>query len=86
VKSIQEEVSLAFKKAVIQFPNAKFIVGGHSAGANMAAQLVFHTDPKELNFTSDGHFQLVGAFLVSGIYDLRELVHTTINDALNLSP
>lgn len=31
-----------------------------------------------------GSHRLQGAFLVSGVYDLRELIHTTINDAVQL--
>ena len=52
-------------------PSATFYLGGHSAGAHLA-----------LSVASQCSF--AGLILVSGIFDLRPLVRTTINDALAL--
>lgn len=48
-------------------------VSGHSAGGQLAARLL-----------SDGRVPLVGALLISGVYDLEPLPGTTINAALGL--
>ncbi|KAM6297471.1 kynurenine formamidase [Aegotheles albertisi] len=53
---------------------------GHSAGAHLAA-MVLSTDWTEFGVTPD----IRGAVLVSGIYDLEPILHTYVNDALNMS-
>ncbi|KAK7095064.1 hypothetical protein V1264_006525 [Littorina saxatilis] len=50
---------------------------GHSAGAHLAAMML--TDCQD-----DGEL-IKGAVLVSGVYDLRPLVKTSVNDALKLT-
>ncbi|PZC72109.1 hypothetical protein B5X24_HaOG211924 [Helicoverpa armigera] len=54
---------------------------GHSAGAHLVAKLLSSADFFE---NTPGSSRLQGAFLVSGVYDLRELVHTSVNDAVQL--
>ncbi|XP_052753879.1 kynurenine formamidase isoform X2 [Galleria mellonella] len=54
---------------------------GHSAGAHLVAKLLSNGDFLE---STVGSSRLRGAFLVSGVYDLRELTHTTVNDAVQL--
>ncbi|XP_011554921.3 kynurenine formamidase [Plutella xylostella] len=54
---------------------------GHSAGAHLVAKLLSNADFLE---TVPGAQRLQGAFLVSGVYDLRELVHTSVNDLVQL--
>ncbi|XP_013144648.1 PREDICTED: kynurenine formamidase isoform X1 [Papilio polytes] len=54
---------------------------GHSAGAHLVAKLLSNADFFENN---PGVHRLQGAFLISGVYDLRELVHTSVNDAVQL--
>ncbi|XP_068628865.1 kynurenine formamidase isoform X2 [Battus philenor] len=54
---------------------------GHSAGAHLVAKLLANVNFFENN---PGSHRLQGAFLISGIYDLRELVHTSVNDAVQL--
>jgi len=86
ISQIEDEVKTGLKKALKQFSRAKFIIGGHSAGAQLAAQVAIHSCGREMDFYgSDGSFQLSGLFLVSGVYDLRPLLHTSYNRALDLS-
>ncbi|XP_040386639.1 kynurenine formamidase isoform X1 [Cygnus olor] len=53
---------------------------GHSAGAHLAA-MVLCTDWTEFGVVPD----IRGAVLVSGLYDLEPILHTYVNDALNMS-
>ncbi|KAM9538009.1 kynurenine formamidase isoform 2-T2 [Guaruba guarouba] len=53
---------------------------GHSAGAHLAA-MVLSTDWTEYGVMPD----IKGAVLVSGVYDLEPILHTYVNDALNMS-
>ncbi|XP_050837475.1 kynurenine formamidase isoform X6 [Serinus canaria] len=53
---------------------------GHSAGAHLAA-MVLSTDWTEFQVVPD----IKGAVLVSGLYDLEPILHTYVNDALNMS-
>ncbi|NXN97361.1 KFA formamidase, partial [Rhinopomastus cyanomelas] len=53
---------------------------GHSAGAHLAA-MVLSTDWTEYGVVPD----IKGVVLVSGIYDLEPILHTYVNDELNMS-
>ncbi|XP_034646277.1 kynurenine formamidase isoform X1 [Trachemys scripta elegans] len=53
---------------------------GHSAGAHLAA-MVLSTDWEEYGVTPD----IKGAFLVSGVYDLEPITHTSVNNRLHMS-
>ncbi|KAM9119556.1 kynurenine formamidase isoform 2-T2 [Pangshura tecta] len=53
---------------------------GHSAGAHLAA-MVLSTDWEEYGVTPD----IKGAFLVSGVYDLEPILHTSVNNLLRVS-
>ncbi|XP_069655612.1 kynurenine formamidase isoform X2 [Haliaeetus albicilla] len=53
---------------------------GHSAGAHLAA-MVLSTDWTEYGVAPD----IKGAVLVSGVYDLEPILHTYVNDVLNMS-
>ncbi|NXD41784.1 KFA formamidase, partial [Copsychus sechellarum] len=64
-----------------QYPRIRGIyLCGHSAGAHLAA-MVLSTDWTEFQVVPD----IKGAVLVSGVYDLEPLLHTYVNDALNMS-
>ncbi|XP_059047471.1 kynurenine formamidase isoform X2 [Achroia grisella] len=54
---------------------------GHSAGAHLVAKLLSNADFLE---STVGSSRLQAAFLISGIYDLREVIHTSVNDAIQL--
>ncbi|XP_043818720.1 kynurenine formamidase isoform X2 [Dromiciops gliroides] len=53
---------------------------GHSAGAHLAS-MVLLTDWAEYKVTPN----IKGYFLVSGIYDLEPILHTYVNDALQMT-
>nr|XP_033330444.1 kynurenine formamidase [Megalopta genalis] len=60
-------------------------IAGHSAGAHLAASLLF--DETWLNKMMEREYMnpLKGLVLIGGIYDLGPLVDTTINDNLKLT-
>ncbi|NXO27716.1 KFA formamidase, partial [Cisticola juncidis] len=64
-----------------QYPRIRSIyLCGHSAGAHLAA-MVLATDWTEFQVVPN----IKGAVLVSGVYDLEPILHTYVNDALNMS-
>ncbi|NXX13120.1 KFA formamidase, partial [Podargus strigoides] len=66
---------------VEQYPGIRGVyLCGHSAGAHLAA-MVLSTDWTEYGVVPD----IKGAVLVSGVYDLEPILHTYVNDALNMS-
>ncbi|XP_017693208.1 PREDICTED: kynurenine formamidase isoform X3 [Lepidothrix coronata] len=81
---LQVRRSLAF--LVEQYPEIRGIyLCGHSAGAHLAAMVLF-TDWTEFHVVPDIKVPLPsGAVLVSGVYDLEPILHTYVNDALNMS-
>ncbi|XP_027523248.1 kynurenine formamidase isoform X1 [Corapipo altera] len=81
---LQVRRSLAF--LVEQYPEIRGIyLCGHSAGAHLAAMVLF-TDWTEFRVVPDIKVPLPsGAVLVSGVYDLEPILHTYVNDALNMS-
>ncbi|NXY24999.1 KFA formamidase, partial [Atrichornis clamosus] len=76
---LQVRRSLAF--LLKRYPRIRGIyLCGHSAGAQLAA-MVLSTDWTEFQVVPD----IKGAVLVSGVYDLEPILHTYVNDALNMS-
>ncbi|NWR35883.1 KFA formamidase, partial [Tachuris rubrigastra] len=76
---LQVRRCLAF--LVEQYPGIRGIyLCGHSAGAHLAAMVLF-TDWTEFRVVPD----IKGAVLVSGVYDLEPILHTYVNDVLNMS-
>ncbi|NXI41628.1 KFA formamidase, partial [Galbula dea] len=76
---LQVRRSLAF--LVQQYPGMRGVyLCGHSAGAHLAA-MVLSTDWTEYGVVPD----IKGAVLVSGVYDLEPILHTYVNDVLNMS-
>ncbi|XP_060058828.1 kynurenine formamidase isoform X2 [Erinaceus europaeus] len=64
-----------------QFPrNEGIYLCGHSAGAHLATMMLL-TDWTKQEVTPN----LKGLFLVSGIYDLEPIIHTTMNESLSLT-
>lgn len=62
---------------------AKFIIGGHSAGGQLAA-MILHENHEE-HFEKLDTERLVGFLLFSGVFDLRPMINTYINEALKLT-
>ncbi|XP_041881560.1 kynurenine formamidase isoform X1 [Corvus kubaryi] len=66
---------------VEQYPRIRGVyLCGHSAGAHLAA-MVLSTDWTEFQEVPE----IKGAVLVSGVYDLEPILHTYVNDVLNMS-
>nr|ALQ52681.1 kynurenine formamidase [Nilaparvata lugens] len=57
--------------------------GGHSAGAHLSSMLLSTELLSKLDDDSKAIFR--GLFLISGVYNLKPLLRTTVNDALNLT-
>lgn len=74
IEKIVVEVECALTYLQQQFPLTKLIVAGSSAGAHLVACVL-----------QRGRNPIHQAILMSGIYDLRPLVDTYINDALGLT-
>lgn len=62
-----------------------FVVAGHSAGAHLATEFALRQANATTTTPADAATRIHGVFAISGIYDLRPLVHTTLNQRLNLS-
>lgn len=72
------EVTSALGLIAAALPDARSVVlAGHSAGGHLCAMAVLVHDPG---------VSVDRVVLVSGVYDLRPLVHTTVNDVLGLTP
>ncbi|QPF90440.1 alpha/beta hydrolase [Bradyrhizobium commune] len=78
VHEIVEQVRLAFAWSLAHLRPARVVVSGHSAGGQLAAMLV-------LDQAVRGHGRIVGLVGVSGAFDLRPLLRTSINRDLTLS-
>lgn len=61
--------------------NRGIYFAGHSAGAHLVAEILASA---ELLDNTPGSHRLQGAFLISGVYDLQEVVHTYVNDVVQL--
>jgi arylformamidase len=71
VETMVEECIAAVEKIKSLQPGTPIVLGGHSAGAHLALSVAQQIHVQEL-------------LLVSGVFDLRPLVSTTINVALEL--
>jgi len=79
-------VCQALEKSMAMLPGSKFVVGGHSAGAQLVSSL-FHRIPSVQALAEGLTDRVVGAFLMSGPYDMRPAIHIPfINDVLQLKP
>eukprot|EP00112_Aurelia_sp_Birch-Aquarium-sp1_P006746 Seg1738.14 transcript_id=Seg1738.14/GoldUCD/mRNA.D3Y31 product="Kynurenine formamidase" protein_id=Seg1738.14/GoldUCD/D3Y31 len=75
-KEIQEAVLYIHRR----FPSSSIFVCGHSAGGHLAA-LLLKVDWKTLGLSE---FPITGIIPISGIYDLRPIVETYVNDPLQM--
>ncbi|XP_041974214.1 kynurenine formamidase isoform X2 [Aricia agestis] len=80
VNQIQNAAHFIFEYAEKMGSRGVYFIG-HSAGAHLVSKLLANADFLE---NAPGSQRLQGAFLISGIYDLREIIHTTNNDAIQL--
>ncbi len=78
VGGIVDQMRLAFAWIVKRLAPERIVVSGHSAGGQLAAMLA-------LDQAVQGEGPIVGLAAISGAFDLRPLLNTSINADLNLS-
>ncbi|KAK7497001.1 hypothetical protein BaRGS_00011737, partial [Batillaria attramentaria] len=81
VAEVKQALYFVFKLAKERQSSGIYLCG-HSAGAHLAALMLMTSFQDDDAFDSE---LIKGAVLVSGVYDLRPLVKTSINDALKLT-
>lgn len=79
VGEIVDEIRAAYGWMLDRLAPARVVVSGHSAGAQLATMLT-------LDQIERGEGPIIGLAGLSGVYDLRPLLHTSINADLDLSP
>ena len=79
VGEIVDQIRQAFAWVVEHLAPERVVVAGHSAGGQLAAMLA-------LDQAASGHGPIVGLAGISGAFDLRPLLHTSINLDLMMSP
>jgi arylformamidase len=80
---IVEVIQYAVIKAMGLFPKAKFVLAGHSAGAHLIANIL--CGDNRISKDQGILERIAGFALFSGIYDIRPVQRTILNDALDLS-
>jgi arylformamidase len=78
VRDIVDEVRAALAWVIARIAPKRIVVGGHSAGGQLAAMLA-------LDQVERGGGPIAGLVGVSGVFDLRPLRRTSINGDLGLS-
>jgi arylformamidase len=79
IGEIADQIRQAFAWVTQHLALARVVVAGHSAGGQLAAMLA-------LDQAVSGHGPIVGLAGISGAFDLRPLLHTSINLDLRMSP
>ncbi|WP_045002828.1 MULTISPECIES: alpha/beta hydrolase [unclassified Bradyrhizobium] len=79
VSGIVEQIRAALAWTLTHLKPTRVVVSGHSAGGQLAAMLA-------LDQAVSGQGRIVGLVGVSGAFDLRPLLKTSINRDLTLSP
>jgi arylformamidase len=80
LKTIVDQCVRALQTLIYLYPNAQLVISGSSAGAHLTAMLFSRTE-----LMASLNKQLSGVLLCSGVFDLRPLVNTYVNDALQLT-
>lgn len=81
IKEIQNAAKYVFEYAE-KMNSRGLYFAGHSAGAHLVSKIL---DNAELLQNTSGSNRLHGVFLISGVYDLRDLIKTTVNAPLKLN-
>ena len=79
IGEIVDQVRQAFAWVVAHLAPARAVVAGHSAGGQLAAMLA-------LDQAQSGRGPIAGLVGISGAFDLRPLLRTSINRDLRMSP
>lgn len=80
VDSAVQALARLRRHQVAQGRSGPLVLSGHSAGAHLAVELAL----REAGQPASHALALAGVLAISGVYDLRPLVHTTLNDKLQL--
>lgn len=72
---------VAIKGAEVGIVPERLMLFGHATGAHLAAMALSRNTKSE---TANWQSKIVGSFLLSGLYDLRQLPNLSINSILNL--
>lgn len=83
VKQMEYAVAAVLKEALCRGSAAVYLVG-HSAGGHLAA-LLRKTDWDVLDVPQKAQQKLRGVFSLAGLYDIRPLVNSFINDEIGMS-
>jgi arylformamidase len=70
------ECRAALEQLAVASPFVSVLLAGHSAGAHLAAMVAL---------AAESPLVIPRVVLLSGVFDLRPLVHTTVNDPLGLT-
>ena len=81
VSEITRQVAAAIEKAA-QLVAGPILLSGHSAGGQLVSRMVSETTP--LSEATTGRVERV--LSISGLHDLRPLLHTALNDTIGLDP
>lgn len=81
VSQVKEAVSFIIKWAYRRGSRGVYLCG-HSAGGHLAAMMLAVDWMVECNLTFD---IVKGAILISGVYDLRPILYTTVNDQVQMN-
>jgi arylformamidase len=82
IEKMEGEIAGALEAIHNKFPKAKLIISGHAAGGQLAAHIL-HKPRKAL---PPGFYeQWAGLVLISGVYDMRPLVKTYVNEPLRMT-
>lgn len=78
METIVQQIRSAVKLVSERFPNSKLFVSGHSAGGHLAMMAAIDNSPLQSQL-------ITGCIPISGIFDLRPLVNTYVNDPLHMT-
>ncbi|WP_444931889.1 alpha/beta hydrolase [Microbulbifer sp. SSSA002] len=83
VTQMQWAVASVLKEAEAKEAPSVYLLG-HSAGGQLAA-LLHQTDWSQFGVSASAQSKLKGVFSLAGLFDIRPLVNSFVNDAINMS-
>ncbi|USD20733.1 alpha/beta hydrolase [Microbulbifer variabilis] len=83
VKQTQYAMAKVLKEAELRGTSAVYLVG-HSAGGQLVGML-HQTDWSQFDISKSTQDKFKGAFSLAGLFDIRPLVNSFVNDTINMS-